>query len=157
MFFLQCIFFFISEAFSLMICLNCTASALLLHSVTWSLSAGTRPWWCLSCTTPPIAPGREFLWWSPSSGSWLSPFPARCSLVSTPQVRLMRFEGVERTAEISDLWNSAWKSFLCCSGGSTGSWNQLYRGSQIRGFTDFAGQMKSCSFPPAVFCPRQCT
>lgn len=91
-------FFFISEAFSLIIFLYCTASALLLPTVTWTLSAGTRPWWCLSCTTPPIAPGREFLWWLPSSGSWPSPFPARCCSVSTPQVRLIRFDGVERTA-----------------------------------------------------------
>ncbi len=51
------------------------------------VSAGTQQWWCPSCTTPHIAPGREFLWWLPPCGSWPSLSPVPCCLVSIPQVR----------------------------------------------------------------------
>lgn len=53
--------------------------------------AGTQQWWCPSCTTPPIAPGREFLWWLPLCGSWPSLSPVLCCLVSTLQVRSTTF------------------------------------------------------------------
>lgn len=75
---------------------NVTISPLYTHFQCWtnsnlSVSAGTQQWWCLSCTTPPIAPGREFLWWLPPCGSWPSLSPVPCCLVSTPQVRSTAF------------------------------------------------------------------
>lgn len=56
-----------------------------------SVCTGTRQWWCPSCTTPAIAPGRGFLWWLQPCGSWPSPSPVPCCSVSTPQVRSLHF------------------------------------------------------------------